>query len=82
MREELLAFTCGADVYVEILDDARKTGVVMDLLSALHVAADINLETARIMEVLASQLDQGTIPIWTKFIAEWGPHGEGTAEQN
>jgi hypothetical protein len=40
--------------------------------SALHVAADINLKAERIMAVLASQFDQETIPVWTKYLAEWG----------
>jgi hypothetical protein len=81
-RYKVLAFTRGAEVYVEILDDVTQTGVVMDLLAALQVAAEINLETTRIMAVLASQVEQGTLPVWKQFIAEWGPHGDGTAEQN
>jgi hypothetical protein len=89
-RYQVLAFTRGAKVSVEILDDVRKTGVAMDLLSALRVAADINLEALRIMEVLGTQLEeslgtsfeQGTLPVWKRLIAEWGSHGEGTAEQN
>jgi hypothetical protein len=81
-RYQVLALTRGAEVSVEILDDVRKTGVTMDVLSALRVAADINLEATRMMEVTASQVEQGTILVWKQMISEWGPHGERTAEQN
>ena len=81
-RYKVLAFTRGAEVYIEILDDVMKTGVVMDLRSALAVAGDINREAVRIVDVVGSQIDQGTIPHWKRFISQWGSHGEGTAEQN
>jgi hypothetical protein len=79
---QVLAYTRGAEAYIKILDDVRKTGVMMDLLSALRAAAEINLEATRIMEVVASQIEQGTMPVWRTFISDWGPHGNGTAEQN
>jgi hypothetical protein len=59
-----------------------QTGVVMDLPSVLAVAAGINQEAVRIVDAVASQIDQGTIPLWKRFISRWGPHGDGTAEQN
>jgi hypothetical protein len=62
----------------------------LDLRSALAVAADINLEAVRIMDVVGRQLEQslahpfeqGTLPVWKRMISEWGPHGEGKADQN
>jgi hypothetical protein len=62
----------------------RKTGVVMDFLSALRVAAEINLEleAVRTSEVVASQIEQGTVPVWRQFISDWGSHGEDVADKN
>ena len=81
-RFKVLGYTRGVELYIEVMDDVTKQGVVMDFLSALRVAADINLEAARILEVVTSQMEQGTIPQFEKLIGEWGHHGEGTADKN
>jgi hypothetical protein len=81
-RFKVLAYTNDLEIYVELMDDEMKTGVVMDVFSALRAAADINLEIARITEVVAAQVEDGTIPVWKQLLSEWGPHGEGTAENN
>ena len=70
------------EVDIEIVDVVTKQGVVVPLLQALEIAADINLEAARIMRLIADQMTDGTLPEFERRIAEWGPHGEGTAEQN
>jgi hypothetical protein len=72
----------GVEVEVEIVDVERKQGVVLPFIAALQVAADINLEIARIMEVIADQVADGTFVAYQRLKSEWGPHGEGTAEQN
>jgi hypothetical protein len=81
-RFKVLAYTRGAEIYIEIIDDMRKTGVVMDLVSALRAAADINLEATRIMEVVVTQMEQGTIPMWKQFVSEWEPPGDDAADKN
>jgi hypothetical protein len=81
-RFKVLAYTRGAEIYIEIVDVVRKTGVVMDLVSALRAAADINLEATRIMDVMATQMEQGTIPLWKQFISEWEPPDEDVADKN
>jgi len=60
-RFKVFAFTRGTEAYIELIDETRKTGVVMDLASVLRAAADINLEATRIMEVMAEQVEQGTM---------------------
>jgi hypothetical protein len=82
-RFKVLAYTRrGVEIYVEVMDDTTKQGVMMPLIEALQVAADINLEVARLLDVVAHQMADGTIPEFERRIAEWGLHGEGTAEQN
>ena len=81
-RFKVLAYTRGPEIYIEIMDDVTKTGVVMPFLDALGAASDINLEAVRISEVMATQMQGGTLPEWERLVAEWGRHGEGTAENN
>ena len=70
------------DVDIEIVDVVTKQGIVVPLFQALEIAADINLEAARIMRLIADQMTDGTLPAFERRKVEWGPHGEGTAEQN
>ena len=81
-RFQVLAYTRGVELYVEVMDATTKQGVAMPFVDALRVASEINAEAARMLEVVVSQMEQGTIPLFERLIAEWGPHGEGTAEQN
>jgi hypothetical protein len=79
-RFKVLAYTRrGVEIYVEVMDGTTKQGVMMPLIEALQVAADINLEVARLLNVVADQMANGTIPEFERRVAEWGPHGEGTA---
>jgi hypothetical protein len=59
-------------------EDRRGHGWVLGPASA----ADITREIARITEVVASQVEDGTVPVWKQLLSERGPHGEGTAEKN
>ena len=81
-RFKVLAYTNDLEIYVELMDDEMKTGVVMDGFSALGTAADITLEIARITDVVAAQAEDGTVPVWKHLLSERGPHGEGTAKNN
>ena len=83
-RYRVLAVTRGAEIHVEIWDELTKTGVVVPYPEALTVAAEINLEIARIFEELASHLDEadGTIPEWERQISEWRKKGTGAEGQN
>ena len=81
-RFTVLASTNDLEISVELMDDVMKTGVVMDGFSTLGTAADITLEIARITEVVASQVEDGTVPVWKQLLSERGPHGEVTAKNN
>ena len=81
-RFTVLASTNDLEISVELMDDVMKPGVVMDGFSTLGTAADITIEIARITEVVASQVEDGTVPVWKQLISERGPHGEGTAKNN
>jgi hypothetical protein len=83
-RYRVLAVTRGAELYVEIFDTVEQRGVVVPFPEALTVAAEINLEIARIFAELATHLDRddGTIPEWERQISEWKKQGKGTEGLN
>jgi hypothetical protein len=81
-RFTVLASTNDLEISVELMDDVMKTGVVMDGFSALRAAADITREIAQITDVVAAQVEDGTVPVWKHLLSERGPHGEVTAENN
>ena len=72
----------GVEIEVEIVDVETKHGVVLPFIEALQVAADINREIVRIMEVVADQVADGTLAAYQRLKFELGPHGEGTADKN
>lgn len=80
-RIQVLAVTRGLDVYVELIDDHTKQGVVMDIASALRAASDINREVARVIEQVAEQIEDGTVPVWEGNPLE-RRHGQGAADLN
>jgi hypothetical protein len=81
-RFQVYGFRKGANALIEVIDDTTKTGVLMDPLSAMDVAASIITELKRVMLEVVDEMDGGTVPEWNRFIGELGPHGEGTAERN
>ena len=81
-RYRTLAVTRGVEVFVEIVDEVTRQGVLVPFPEILTLGADINLELARICEVLGARMDQGTLPVWERSRSKWGPHGEGKAEHN
>jgi hypothetical protein len=83
-RYKVLGVTRGAEIYVEIFDEVEKQGVVLTFPEALTIAADINLEIARIFSELATHLDRedGTNPEWERQITEWRKKGTGTEGLN
>jgi hypothetical protein len=78
-RYRVLGVTRGAEIHLEIWDELTKTGVVVPFPEALTVAANINLEIARIFDEMATHLDQdnGTVPEWERHISEWKKRNKG-----
>ena len=81
-RYRALSVTRGVEVFVEIVDEVTRQGLLVPFPEILTLGADINLELARICEVLGARMDQGTLPVWERITSTWGPHGEGKAEHN
>jgi hypothetical protein len=71
-RFKVLPYTRGAEISIEIMDDVTKSGSVMPFLDVLVAAADITLEAVRISEVMAKQMQGGTLPEWERLVAERG----------
>jgi hypothetical protein len=61
-RYRVPGVTRGAEINIEIWDEVEKRGVVLTYPEALTVAADINLEIARVFQELVSHLDQMMAP--------------------
>jgi hypothetical protein len=81
-RSQVGGFLEGPGIFIQVLDTTTGQGVVMDVMSALEVASDINNEAVRLFELMAGELQHGTTPMWKRLFGGWGPHGEGTAEKN
>jgi hypothetical protein len=79
---QVFAYRRGAEIFVEIRAKDAKDGLTIPWLDALKVAADINEQVRFAVEGFLSQVQDGTIPEFERRLNEWGPHGEGTAEQN
>jgi hypothetical protein len=61
-RYRVPGVTRGAEIIIEIWDEVEKRDVVLTYPEALTVAADINLEIARVFQELVSHLDQMMAP--------------------
>jgi hypothetical protein len=81
-RYQVGGFLEGPGIFIQLMDTTTGQGVVMDVMSALEVASDINNEAVRLFELMAGELQQGTTPMWKRLFGGWGPRGEGTAEKN
>jgi len=81
-RYQVGGFLEGLGILIQVEDITTGQVVVMDVMSALEVASDINNEAVRLFELMAGELQQGTTPMWKRLFGGWGPHGEGTAEKN
>ena len=56
-RYQVFGVTRGAVMFIQIFDAETKTGLVLDLLTALDVASQINREAVRVLEDVGRQED-------------------------
>ena len=81
-RFQVFAYTRGVEIWVEISVKATSVTLTIPMLDALKIAANINHQLVYAFEGVLKRFDAGTLPEFERLISEWGPHGEGTAEQN
>ena len=79
---QVFAYRHGAEILVEIRAKDAKNGLTVPWTEALRVAANINQQIFYALEGFVQQVNEGTIPEFDRLTDQWGPHGEGTAEQN
>jgi hypothetical protein len=82
-RFQVFGFVHGELPVIEVIDAVSRTGVVMDLLAALQVAADINREAIRLIESVGDEtgnlVDLGEVdkydPRWQREMWRRSPNG-------
>jgi hypothetical protein len=83
-RYRVIVVRRGVDLFIEIWDEVMQMDVVIPFPEVLTVAADLNLEVARLFSEIVARLDHedGTLPTWEQQISGWQKKGTGTEEQN
>jgi hypothetical protein len=79
---QVFAYRRGVEIYVEIREKDSTTGLTIPWLLAMKVPSQINEQLLYAIEGVLIETRDGTVPEFERLIDEWGPHGEGTAEQN
>ena len=79
---QVFAYRRGAEIFVEIRAKDATDGLTIPWMDALRVASQINQQVIYAVEGLLTQVQDGTIAEFERRLNDWGPHGEGTADQN